>query len=104
MIRLSGSCLCGDVRFEVDGTWVPARALEADGPLEIGAQLFLASKMDCDKPRSAECLDPDWQRPARCGALMAHQATVGKYSRTDLRRRTGSKPRAFLMSTESPCA
>jgi hypothetical protein len=60
MIRLSGSCLCGDVRFEVDGTWVPASALEADGPLEIGAQLFLASKMDCDKPGvayAAGCCD-----------------------------------------------
>ena len=35
-------------------------ALEADGPLEIGAQLFLASKMDCDKPGvayAAGCCD-----------------------------------------------
>jgi hypothetical protein len=123
MIRLCGSCLCRDVRFEVDGpfpklyqchcslcrkqggsvsntglivaadkfrwlsgeaqvghwqrptgfrswfcrrcgatapnplrdtgfTWVPAGALDDGGPLEIGAQLFLASKMECDHPRA----------------------------------------------------
>ena len=123
MKSLSGSCLCGDVRFEVDGPfpklyqcqcslcrkqggstsntglivaadkfrwlsgeaatgrwqrssgfrswfcqrcgstlpnplrdtgfiWVPAGALDDDGPLEIGAQLFLASKAHCDRPRA----------------------------------------------------
>ena len=32
--------------------WVPAGALDDDGPLEIGAQLFLASKMRVgDQPR-----------------------------------------------------
>jgi len=123
MTTLGGSCLCGDVRFEVDGpfpklyqchcslcrkqggsvsntglivaadkfrwvtgeaaigqwqratgfrswfckrcgstlpnplrdtgyAWVPAGALDDDGPLEIGAQLFLASKTNWDRPRS----------------------------------------------------
>jgi hypothetical protein len=32
--------------------WVPAGALDDDGPLEISAQLFLGSKMRCDRPRS----------------------------------------------------
>jgi len=31
--------------------WVPAGALDEDAPLEIGAQLFLGSKMRCDRPR-----------------------------------------------------
>lgn len=123
MKSLSGSCLCGDVRFEVDGPfpklyqchcslcrkqggstsntglivaadrfrwlsgeaatgqwqrpsgfrswfcmrcgstlpnplrdtgfmWVPAGALDDDGPLEVGAQLFLASRARCDRPRA----------------------------------------------------
>ncbi len=122
MTTLGGSCLCGDVRFEVDGpfpklyqchcslcrkqggsasntglivaadkfrwvageaaigqwqrstgfrswfckrcgstvpnplretgfAWVPAGALDDDGPLEIGAQLFLESKTSWDQPR-----------------------------------------------------
>ena len=32
--------------------WVPAGALDKDVPLEIGAQLFLASKMRGDRPRT----------------------------------------------------
>jgi hypothetical protein len=32
--------------------WVPAGALEEDAMLEIGAQLFLNSKMHCDRPRT----------------------------------------------------
>jgi len=123
MKSLSGSCLCGDVRFEVGGPfpklyqchcslcrkqggstsntglivaadkfrwlsgeaatghwqrssgfrswfclrcgsilpnplrdtgfiWVPAGALDDDGQLEVGAQLFLASKAHCDRPRA----------------------------------------------------
>ena len=32
-------------------TWVPAGALDDEGPLEIGAQLFLASKTSWDEPR-----------------------------------------------------
>lgn len=32
--------------------WVPAGALDGDGPLEIGAQLFLGSKTSWDLPRS----------------------------------------------------
>ena len=32
--------------------WVPAGALDDDAPLEIAAQLFLASRMQCDRPRS----------------------------------------------------
>ena len=32
--------------------WVPAGALDDEGKLEIGAQLFLDSKMDCDRPRT----------------------------------------------------
>ena len=122
MTTLGGSCLCGDVRFEVEGpfpklyqchcslcrkqggsvsntglvvaadkfrwvageaaigqwqrstgfrswfckrcgstvpnplrdtgyAWVPAGALDDDGPLEIGAQLFLTSKTSWDRPR-----------------------------------------------------
>jgi hypothetical protein len=122
MNRIEGSCLCGDVRFEVSGpfpklyqchcslcrkqggsvsntglivtggsfrwrageegigrwqrssgfrswfcprcgatvpnplrdtgyVWVPAGALDDDPPLEIAAQLFLASRMQCDRPR-----------------------------------------------------
>jgi hypothetical protein len=87
MTTLGGSCLCGDVRFEVDGpfpklyqchcstgfrswfckrrgstvpnplrdtsyAWVPAGALDDDGPLEIAAQLFLAPRTSWDRPRS----------------------------------------------------
>jgi hypothetical protein len=32
--------------------WVPAGALDEDGPLRIGAQLFLGSKAAWDEPRS----------------------------------------------------
>jgi len=32
--------------------WVPAGALDDDAPLEIVAQLFLASRMACDHPRT----------------------------------------------------
>ena len=32
--------------------WVPAGALDEDAPLEIGAQLFLGSKMQGDRPRT----------------------------------------------------
>jgi hypothetical protein len=32
--------------------WVPAGALDEDAMLEIGAQLFLGSKMSCDRPRT----------------------------------------------------
>jgi hypothetical protein len=32
--------------------WVPAGALDEEGPLEVGAQLFLESKMTCDRPRA----------------------------------------------------
>jgi hypothetical protein len=31
--------------------WVPAGALDDEGTLEIAAQLFLGSKLDCDQPR-----------------------------------------------------
>lgn len=33
-------------------TWVPAGALDDDGALEIGAQLFLESRTDWDRPRT----------------------------------------------------
>jgi hypothetical protein len=32
--------------------WVPAGALDDEGALEIAAQLFLGSKLDCDQPRT----------------------------------------------------
>lgn len=32
--------------------WVPTGALDGDGPLEVGAQLFLGSKTSWDLPRS----------------------------------------------------
>ncbi len=32
--------------------WVPAGALDDVGTLEIAAQLFLGSKLDCDQPRT----------------------------------------------------
>ena len=32
--------------------WVPAGALDDDGPLEIGAQVFLGSKTSWDRPRT----------------------------------------------------
>ena len=32
--------------------WVPAGALDDDAQLEIGAQLFLASRASCDRPRT----------------------------------------------------
>lgn len=32
--------------------WVPAGTLDDDAAFEIGAQLFLASRMPCDRPRT----------------------------------------------------
>jgi len=32
--------------------WVPVGALDDEGTLEIAAQLFLGSKLDCDQPRA----------------------------------------------------
>ncbi len=37
---------------DMDYFWVPAGALDDDGPLEIAAQLFLESRMPWDMPRS----------------------------------------------------
>lgn len=45
-----GSTVANPLR-DTGYVWVPAGALDEEGPLEIGAQLFLGSKMVCDRPR-----------------------------------------------------
>jgi hypothetical protein len=49
--RRCGSTVPNPLR-DTGYVWVPAGALDDEGSLEIGAQLFLDSKLKCDRPRS----------------------------------------------------
>ena len=59
--------------------WVPAGTLDDDAPLEICAQLFLASRMPCDQPRK-DGLQFD-EAPALAELIaMLHGALPGRAS------------------------
>jgi hypothetical protein len=49
--RRCGSTVPNPLR-DTGYAWVPAGSLDRDGPLEIGAQIFLASKTSWDAPRT----------------------------------------------------
>ena len=74
MVKLSGGCLCGDVRFEVDGEphfsavcHCPSCRKSAGAPL-VGWVMFDLAALDCDRSKVSVYESSPGVRRSFCGA------------------------------------